>query len=338
MCRSSIIDEIGVPQELRDAAGRVSNWGKWGDSDELGTLNYLTPPIISRAASLITSGRTYALSIPLDAYGPQGSNGFRRNPIHLMTLDGGDADIAQLLNGWGGATERRIEEIWRGPMHFTDDFVIMPLQAATQWDALSHVYYERQLYNGYNANTITSLGATRNSIDQVAKSGLVAGRGVLLDVARHNGLSYLRPGTKVTPEALTEVARAQDVDIREGDIILVRTGWWARYLETRDAAEYTRDAPGIDWRCAFWFSEKRVAAVASDNPAVEVASIEFPGVVLPFHMLALRDMGMMLGEMWNLEDLSLACAEDGNYQFFLSAQPLLITGAVGSPVNPVAIK
>lgn len=119
--------------------------------------------------------------------------------------------------------------------------------------------------------------------------------------------------------------------------MLVRTGWWSRYLETRDATEYTGAAPGLDWRCAFWFSELRTAAVASDNPAVEVPSSEFPGVLLPFHMLALRDMGMMLGEMWNLEGLGAKCYEHGRYDFFLSATPLLISGAVGSPLNPVAI-
>jgi kynurenine formamidase len=331
------VPEVGVPDEIRDAARRVSNWGRWGDADELGTLNYISPAAISDAAALVTAGRSFPLSIPVDAYGPQGSSGFRRNPIHLMSLDGGDADIAQRLAGWGGPTEHRVEDIWSGPMHFNDDFIIMPLQAGTQWDALSHVYYEGRLYNGYDASAVTSFGATRDSIDQIAGSGLIVGRGVLVDVARHLGVPYLAPCTVIKPELLTEVAQAQGVEVREGDVVLVRTGWWSRFLETRDAVEYTRDAPGLDWRCALWLSERHVAAVASDNPAVEVASLEFPGVLLPFHMLALRDMGMMLGEMWNLEALSLACAELRRYDFFLSAAPLLVTGAVGSPVNPLAL-
>ena len=327
-----------MPAELKDAARSVSNWGRWGDKDELGTLNYITPAAVARAAGLVRRGRTYSLSAPLDAYGPQGAHGFRRNPIHLMMLDGGDREIGENLGTWGGETEKRIVHLWQGPMRFNDDYIMMPLQAATQWDALSHVYYDGQLYNGFDAATVTSLGATRDSIDKVAGAGMVIGRGVLLDVARRAGADYLPAGTVISPSDLEATAELQNVQVEEGDIVLVRTGWWRRFLETRSGEEYSRNSPGLEWRCALWLNEKRVAAVASDNPAVESTASAFPGVILPFHMLALRDMGMMLGEMWNLEGLSAACAEDGSYEFMLTAQPLLFSGAVGSPVNPVAIK
>ena len=329
--------EVGVPDELRAVAHDVSNWGKWGDDDELGTLNYITPDHITRAAGLVRAGKTISLSVPFDAYGPQGANGFRRNPIHLMTLDGGDIDFAGRIDGWGGETEAMVSGIWNGPMRFNDDFIMMPLQAATQWDALSHVYYEQQFYNGFDANTCTSMGATKCSIDKVAAAGKIVGRGVLLDVARHQGVEHLPAGTVINPEELDAVAQAQGVAIDDGDIVLVRTGWWKRFLGLAPG-ELWGPSPGLSWRCGRWLSDKQVAAVASDNSAVETSTAEFPGVRLPLHLLTLRDMGMMLGEIWNLELLGEECATDGVYEFMLVSNPLLISGAVGSPINPVAIK
>ena len=329
--------EVEIPAGLREAAKEVSNWGKWGPEDELGTLNYITPDVIKRAATLVRSGTAFSLSIPFDAYGPQGAHGFRRNPIHLMTLDGGDKEMAERLGGWGGETEAQVSHIWRGPMRFNDDFIIMPLQAATQWDALSHVYYEQKLYNGFGAETVTSLGAARDSIDKVAVNGVVS-RGILLDVARHQGVRHLAPGTVILPEDLDRTAEAQGVEVSEGDIVLVRTGWWPQFRELRDGDKWAMNSPGLSWQCGRWLSSHQVAAVACDNIAVETSTVELEGVMLPLHMLTLRDMGMMLGEMWNLEELSAACAEDGKYEFLLVSQPLMVTGAVGSPINPLAVK
>jgi kynurenine formamidase len=327
-----------IPPELRAAAQKVSNWGRWGDGDELGTLNHITPEAIARAATLVRKGKKFSLSVPFDAYGPQGAHGFRRNPIHLMSIDGGDREMSERLGGWGGAAEHRIAELWRGPMRFNDDYIMMPLQAATQWDALAHVYYEEQLYNGYKSDAVTSFGATRDGIDKVAATGHVAGRGVLLDVARHRGVEHLEPLAVIGPDELEATASAQGVEVGRGDIVMVRTGWWLQYLHSGDAAYWGPNSPGLSWRCAEWLHERAVAAVASDNIAVETSAHELPGVTLPFHMLALRDMGMLLGEMWNFESLGQDCHDDSIYEVLLVAQPLLITGAVGSPLNPIAIK
>lgn len=327
-----------MSSEWRDVAKKISNWGKWGPDDQLGTLNYITPAKIAGAAASAKQGKIFPLSIPLDAYGPQGAHGFRRNPIHIMSLDGGDDQAARHLAGWGGGTEAMIAEWWKGPMRFTDDYIIMPLQSSTQWDALSHVYYDGQLYNGYPASTVTSFGATKDSIDQVAGKGQIVSRAVLLDVARHRKVRYLAPGTIISPEELDDVAKAQKVSIETGDVVIIRTGWRLNFLETRDAEAWMAGAPGVSWRCAEWLHNKQAAAVASDNIAVEAIASEFEDAMLVFHMLALRDMGMMLGEIWDLEALGEDCAADGIYTFLLVAQPLRVTGGVGSPVNPIAIK
>ncbi|HEY1973207.1 MAG TPA: cyclase family protein [Pseudonocardia sp.] len=325
-------------ERWRDVAEQVRNWGRWGPDDQIGTLNYITPDKIARACGSASQGRSIPLGVPFDAYGPQGSSGFRRNPIHLMSVDGGDANLAATLAGWGGPTEENLVRMYAGgPMRFNDDFITMPLQAATQWDGLSHVYYDDQLYNGYPASSVTSFGATKNGVEQVAQRAGVVGRGVLLDVARHGKLQHLEPHTVISPELLDEVAAAQGVEVGEGDIVVVRTGWWTAFEHHRDPDAWLVDSPGLSWRCARWLHAHRVAAVALDNPAVEVMPPE-EDVLLLLHCLAIRDMGLTLGEIWNLEKLSADCAEDQVYQFLLTAPALNVPGGVGTPISPIAIK
>jgi len=224
--------------------------------------------------------------------------------------------------------------MFQGLMRFNDDYVIMPLQSSTQWDALSHVYYEDQMYNGFPAESVTSLGARYLSIDKADAKGIVS-RGVLLDVARHRDVPYTAVGSPITPEELDEVARRQGVAIASGDIVLVRTGWCGNFRSGGDPAV---PISGLSWRCAEWLSDHQVAAVAADNVAVEGNDREIEGVSLPLHLLCLRDMGLMFGEMWNLDALAADCAEDGVWECQVIAPPLRIIGAVGTPLNPIAIK
>lgn len=325
--------------EWRAMADRVRNWGRWGPEDQLGTLNHITPDALRHAATLVRQGRIIAMGAPFNAHGPQGAHGLRRNPIHVMTMDGGDCDIDQLAKEWRGPTEDWVAEVYgNGPGRFTDDYVIMPLQSCTQWDALSHFYYEGQLYNGFPARAVTSLGASRCAIDPVAERGMVTGRGVLLDIARHRGVDRLGPDEAIHPEELEAAAKAQNVELRTGDILVIRTGWYREWLEKHDAENWAWQSPGISWRCAEWLHHHNIAAVAADNVGVEVMKSETEGLWSPFHMLALRDMGLMLGEIWDLEAIGEDCANDGVYEFLLVAQALNISGAVGSPISPIAMK
>ena len=181
--------------------------------------------------------------------GPQGAFQFRQNPMHVMTIDGGDASTlarirAQMVEEPGG--QQLTGYFDDNPMRFNDDMIIMPLQAATQWDALSHVYYEDKLYNGFPANSVTSLGAFHCGIDKVDGKGITS-RGVLLDIVRHRGAeTFLRASAIRSPRTNSTMSpRAQGVTVGRGDIVLVRTGWWARFLETGDGAE---PESGLDWR------------------------------------------------------------------------------------------
>ncbi|OBI40686.1 cyclase [Mycobacterium kyorinense] len=324
--------------DFRRVAREVSNWGRWGDADELGTLNFITAEKITEAASLVKHGKVFPLGVDFGSSGPQGAFQFRHNPIHVMTVDGGDTStLAQHGPQWDrnpGAQELS-KYFQDNPFRFNDDMIIMPLQAATQWDALSHVYYDDQLYNGFPAGSVTSFGAFHCGIDKVDGKGITS-RGVLLDLVRHRGAdTFLELGNPITPGELDDVARSQQVTIGRGDIVLIRTGWWARFLETGDGSEL---GAGLDWRCASWLHDHDIAAVAADNLMVEDPVSGVKGTFLPMHMLCLRDMGLMLGEYWDLTALAADCAADGIYEFQLVAPPLRVVGAVGSPVNPIAIK
>jgi len=324
--------------EFRRVGEAVRNWGRWGDDDELGTLNLITPDKVAAAAALVRHGKVFPLGVDFGSSGPQGAFQFRHNPIHVMTVDGGDVStLAQYGPEWHrNIVAQQLSEFFTdNPFRFNDDMVVMPLQAATQWDALSHVYYDDQLYNGFPAGSVTSLGAYHCGIDKVDGKGITS-RGVLLDVVAHRGAETFLPlGTPITSDELDDVARAQQVTIETGDIVLVRTGWWQRFSETGDGAE---PGAGLDWRCATWLHEHDVAAVAADNLMVENPVSGVEGTFLPMHMLCLRDMGMMLGEYWDVGALAADCAADGVYEFQLVAPPLRVTGGVGSPVNPIAIK
>jgi kynurenine formamidase len=325
--------------ELRGLAEQVSNWGRWGADDALGTLNHLTADRVRDAAGLVRRGAVFSLGLDIDERGIWEGSTFRRNPIHLMTVDGGDVDLKRHLASWDGPGSSVLAASWgRHLARYNDDYIIMPLQASTQWDALSHVYYDGLMYNGVEASAVTSQGATRHGIERLARG--IAGRGVLIDVARARGIEHLPPNEPVEIEELDAVLSRQDVQLRGGDIVLVRTGWWPQFAVLRDPGRWRAGCPGLSWRTAAWLAEHDVAAVAADNTAVEVTRTQYAedDQSMPLHMLCLRDMGMPFGELWNLEELAADCATDGVYEFQLVAPPLRVTGGVGSPLNPLAIK
>jgi len=274
-------------EALRTLVVQVRNWGKWGPDDEIGTLNYITPDTLAEAARLVTAGRVFALGIPLDRNGPQSGTRQRFNPIHTMFRDGGDrprtpAQVAE-MQGYGGS----------------DDWIVMPLQCVTQWDSLAHIFYEGRMWNGYDADLVTSSGAAKNSIDKTKDK--IAGRGVLLDVARFKGVRALEPGYAITVADLEGTAAAQKVEVKRGDLLLIRTGHMSRYLDRNDWRHFDLDPN-------------------------------------PFHVLAIPNMGLTLGEIFFLEELAADCAADGRYAFLLVAPPLPVARGVGTPINPYALK
>jgi kynurenine formamidase len=295
----------------------VNNWGRWGADDERGTLNLITPEVVARGAACVREGKPFPLALPLGPDGPQvGGVPGRINPertmIAVRELLGDDPD---------------------GPA-VSDDVVSMSLQAGTHWDALAHVTWRGRTYNGFPADSIDANGAARCGIDKV---GVVAGRGILLDVARAAGVDRLAPGRPIMPEDLEAAEESAGVHVSSGDVVLIRTGHLQVFLEGR-REDYPVPCPGASYLTAGWFHERDVAAVASDTFVFEVFPYERDDVRLPLHLLHLVEMGLLQGENWHLEDLAADCADDGRYAFFLEATPEPFTGALGGPVAPVAVK
>lgn len=297
---------------------RVSNWGRWGPDDQRGTLNFITPEVVRRAAACVRTGKVFELSLPLSAEGPQTGSGGRINPVHFMTVL--PDDYRSLVGG----------------IHICDDFITMPLQCATQWDSLAHVGYDDRFYNDVPASSIRAMGgASRNAIDQ-ALPGIV-GRGVLADVAAARGVDWLAGGEEIGPEELDAVLSAQGVELASGDILAVRTGWLAKG-HADGWGDWMASAPGLGLACAEWAHDRELAAIVSDNWGIEVYPTVEPDSSLPVHCVLIRDLGMMLGEMFELDELAAECRADGVFEFFFSGAPLRVTGGVGSPVSPIAVK
>jgi kynurenine formamidase len=313
------VAEVGGPDAgagWRETGQAVRNWGRWGPGDQRGTMNLVGAEQIRRAAAAVSAGKLFDLSIPLDSRGPQDGSD-RGNPVRLMSVIGGAGD--------GG-----------GAFRYNDDYVFMPLQAGTQWDALCHVYYDGLMFNGVPASAVDAVGASRLGIE--TQSPGVTGRAVLADVAGHEGVRWLPGGMAIGPQLLEDTLRDQGTDLADGDILLVRTGWLRMLAEQRDRAAFFATEPGLSWQCCAWLHEHQVAAVASDNWALEVLPSAIPGESYPAHMILIRDMGMMIGEMFALDALAANCAADGVYESLLCAPVLKFTGGAGTPVNPIAIK
>ena len=234
-------------EDFRALGRRLSNWGRWGDDDERGTVNLITPECIVAASALVRRGAIFDLGIPFDRNGPQPGVG-RINPVRLMAETGD-------------------QQAFPGSFHYADDYVFMPLQAASQWDGLAHVFYDDQLYNGFPASDVGPKGALHCSIDKMAKG--IVGRGVLLDIARLKGVDWLQAGEVITPEDFDAAIERQGVEIQSGDILFFRTGWRTKFKQEQNAAEFMAGEPGIGIACADWLHERDVAVIASDNWAIE---------------------------------------------------------------------
>lgn len=306
---------------FRQMADIVRNWGRWGSGDFRGTLNFITEETLRDAAACVTDGRLFSLGLRFDRHGPQ-RNDARFNPMLFPT---------QLFTPLSEA---------HPTMCFSDDVVTMPLQCATQWDSLAHVHYDDMLYNGHSASKSFGVHCTScNGIENLAEAGIMS-RGVLLDIPRLKGVSRLGAEYAITPDDLNAACEKFGISIRKGDVVLVRTGHLQVFTLDRDVHALHASEPGLTPECAEWLHDRSVAAVGADTVGVEVVPLAGFGDTIPFafHLLALRDMGCPLGELFDLEALAEDCARDGRYTFLFSAPPLAITGGFGSPVNPLVLK
>jgi kynurenine formamidase len=307
--------------EVNRLAALYRNWGRWGPEDEVGAVNFISPSKRVEAAKLVRTGTVISLALPLDANGPQTGAYGRTNPLHFMLQDGGD--IAS------GAQDHMLNR-------YTDDAIYMPLQCSTQWDSLAHIFHDGQMYNGFGLEQVDSQGAHRNAITAVKDK--VVSRGVLLDLPRWRGVDWLPVSEVIHAAELEACAEAEGVEIGEGDVVLVRTGQIAQVRAAGSWGSYAGGpAPGLAVDTCHFFCPRHVAAVATDTWGVEPQPNETTDIFQPLHVILLVSAGMLLGEMFDLEELAAYCAREHVYEFLFVAPPLNVTGAVGSPINPLAI-
>lgn len=315
---------------VRELGRKYCNWGRWGEDDELGTLNYVSPAKVRMAARLVRTGRIVEMGLPIDDAGPQsGGGGFGRfNPIHLMIRDGADVAAGTTIRDFYAGDDRYL----RG----TDDVLFMPLQSGTQWDALAHIFFEGKMYNGYAADQVSSKGALKNDITRGC--GRMIGRGVLLDVPAARGVPWLDPGYAITSADLRECERRQGVTVGRGDFVFVRTGQIAQVRDRGAWGDYAGgQAPGLGLDAVPWVGDREIAALATDTWGMEVRPNETPDTNQPLHIVFIVHMGLWVGEIFDLERLARACAEEERWEFMFSGPPLPITRAVGSPLTPLAV-
>jgi len=339
-----------------------STWGDWGDDDELGRINLLTPEKVLQGVREVEAGVTFCLSLPLDFPGGIALNQ-RRHPQVLAPTEDMEGNAGRFYNvrmremrDWG---DPRYVDVW------ADDVITLSLQYSTQWDSLAHVgaefdadgdgVEEAVYYNGYRAGT-DLVGPTPDArgdggghtcfahhlgLEHMAFHG-VQGRGVLVDLAHHLGHDW----RAVNRVMLEEIMAADGVVVEPGDVLLLHTGFATKVLEwDRDP-----DTVKIQAMCTFldardpslleWIADSQISALVADNYAVEGLvgrdRDQSRHSLLPIHHLCLFRLGVPLGEMWYLHELAAWLRAHGRSRFLLTAPPLRMPGVVGSPVTPVA--
>lgn len=295
-----------------------NNWGRWGDDDERGALNLLTPDVVKAAAASITTGKVYSLGIPIQGQGVPLMD-YRGTPMRLTLQDSTDDGIYEMYGCHQGTGAH-------------EDVLVMASHTTSHMDALVHVYGEYKHYNGVGHDAMHALGGAQKL--GIEKVGGIAARGVLLDMVSYfDEGPWVTLGRNITANDLQSAAKKEGVEVRSGDVVMVRTGylqfWWDN-LAKGEPQPFEQAGIGSD--AANWLSDMDISAVASDNAAIEVIPFDNNDFLL-VHKILLVNAGIYMLEFLNLAEP----AADGAYEGLLTVGPLKVTGATGSPINPVFV-
>lgn len=302
-------------QEINRYLETLSNWGRWGPNDEMGTLNHITPAKRLAAAKLVQKGLSVGCSRMIstdtapDVFMP---------PLHFMLRPGTEAPE----KGTGVAT----------------DFLGLSYHGltVTHIDALCHHFVNGRSYNGLDAKLVNSANRASKGGIQLLRDGVVT-RGVLLDIARVRGLDWMGPGDGILPEDLEAAERAEKVMVGPGDALLCRTGW----PKAREVAGPPTSSghPGVNAACLPWLHERQVALLAADAATDVAPSGYSEGIFsqLPVHDVGICAMGLWILDSGDYETLAQVCGQEGRWEFQFIMAPLRWRNATGSPVNPIAV-
>ena len=321
--------------DVLDYFDALSNWGRWGDDDELGTLNLITPAKRIAAAELVRVGESVSCAWDIGGTSAMSDRGVQRFMLATGELPMSEfrAQVAQSgVDPDRLVPDRRDDDRSSGAGDYLG--VAYHGYTVTHIDALSHVFWDGRMYGGRSSALVTSsFGATKQGIETL-RGGIVT-RGVLLDVARLRGRDWLEPGESVSPADLEACEAQHGVRVDEGDVLLLRTGY-ARKVRERGRDDVARvGRAGWHASCLPWFSERGVAAIGCDT-AQDAMPSGYERVRSPIHSVGIVAMGLWLIDNCDLEALSQTCDRFGRWEFLFTLAPLRWVGATGSPANPLA--
>ncbi len=295
---------------LAEIFDQVSNWGRWGTDDQLGTLNLIDPAAALRAIRGVTNPNPISCARSMSPLMTGGSSPL----LHLMTATGHDAKLVG----------KSIAADWLG-------FSIHGF-GLTHLDAPSHEAWNHKLYNGRDASLVTSAGAGWGSVELAVEK--IVGRGVLIDAPRARGVPWLEPGSVLKPDDLDRALAMQGTELAPGDVLIVRTGRDVR-SGPKDINLRKDGAAGLDSECLPWLHEKSISVLVSD-----VVHDPLPGTNpecdMPIHAIGIVAMGLWLIDNAHLEKLAAACHEQSRWDFLFVSPALPVKRGTGSPLNPLA--
>ena len=286
----------------------ISNWGRWGEDDELGTLNLVTPAKSRAAAMLVREGVSISMALDLNTVPDE----LNANPFRHTVSVGQFSGHAVAGDDYGVQ--------YHGFAH-------------SHIDGLPHFAHKGKLYNGFGFDTIKPTGATKLGI-HVAKNGIVA-RGVLVDMPWFKGVDYLEPGTAITAQDLEAWEEKTGVAVGSGDVLLVRTGRWER-VRRKGQWNFLQGAAGMHASVALWLKERDVALIGCDGVS-DVMPSGVEGLANPLHELVLVGLGLRILDNLDLDEAAAAAASRERWTFMFVGAPLRVVGGTGSPLNPLAV-
>jgi kynurenine formamidase len=301
----------GTPEDFVQLMTQLSNWNRWGKDDQLGATNLITPKKRKEAVNLVKDGASFSMA---------------RNAEVQGAVDNPQPIISKMTRVGVGAPTTGIGN--------TGDtfFISYHGYAHTHMDSLCHFLYNGKMYNGYSQDVVTEKGAANNSIINF-KNGIIT-RGVLMDMARHKGVDYLEPGTPIYPEDLDAWEKKARVKVSSGDVVIVRTGRWAR-RDAKGPWPSTEGLAGLHMSCAKWLHARDVAVLGGDG-AQDVLPSGVAGISQPIHALVLVAMGMPIFDNCDLELVGKEAERRQRWEFLVTASPAAVPGATGSVLNPIA--
>lgn len=296
---------------------RISNWGRWGPEDQLGTLNLITPEKRRNAANLVQAGLTASLARNMD----KKPNPINFAPIkHMPFLFEPEAlgiDPSEAQEAAGDVFEIN----YHGFSH-------------THLDAVNHFARNGKMYNGYPFKLTKSGGFADLGIEHIGVNGIVS-RGVLVDFPALTGKDYIPAGTRLTAADLEAWEAKSGVKIGSGDVLLIRTGRWQE-VAARGYWPFADKAAGLDYTVAEWLKARNVAAIGCDGVS-DVMPSGVPTKLNPLHELVIVGLGMPIFDNMDLDRLAAEMARLNRSTFLFSATPIRVEGATGAPLNPIAV-